>query len=123
MSAGEVTRLRGGDSSGPSEITPDTHVRLSLAKLIAALGTIIMLVFVAAVAWRGLQSAIERLGERLAVHIANDDVHIDKDYQKDHGRPVGKWDVDAYKAETTQAIEKLNTAVDQLRTELVKRRH
>lgn len=105
------------------EITPDTHVRMSINKLVAIVGAVIVGVFMAAVAWSGIHTAIESLGKELAAHIGNQAVHIDKDYQFDHGRPVGKHDVEAYQAETNQALKELREAVDGLRTELVNKRH
>lgn len=111
-------------AQGSGEITPETHVRMSLNKLVAVVGAVIVLVFTAAVAWRGLQGAIETIGNRLAAHMADKEVHIEPGYQFDHGRPVGKHDVDASQAATNLALKELREAVDGLRTELVNnRRH
>jgi hypothetical protein len=110
-------------AQGSGEITPDTHVRMSINKLVAIGISVIVGVFLAAVAWTGVHGAIESLGKALATHIGDREVHIEPGYQFDHGRPVGKHDVEAYQAETNQALKDLSAAVDALRTELVNKRH
>jgi hypothetical protein len=111
----------GGHRSG--EITPDTHVRMSLNKTLTVAGALVVIATGAAGAWFAVGAAIRDLSKELAVHIKNSEVHIEPGYQFDHGRPVGKHDVEAYQAATEQALEKLRESVDGLRTELVNKRH
>lgn len=104
------------------EITPDTHVRMSLTKVVALIGGIVAIVTGGVASWFGITSLIREVSNRVEVHIKDTNVHLEPDYQKDHGRPVGKWDINAWQTQNTRALENLQLAVDQLRTELVKKR-
>lgn len=106
----------------PGEITPDTHVRISLAKAVAIVGGIVVIVTGGVASWFGVTALIREVSNKLEVHTKNTNVHLDEDYQKDHGRPVGKFDINAWQAANTRALDELKLSVDQLKTTIVKRR-
>lgn len=101
------------------EITPDTHVKMTVTKSLAIVGGIIGVVFAAAASWFGVSMLIQNLGKDMAAHVANREVHIDPGYQFEHGRPVGKWDLNVYQSETNQALKEMRESIDLLRTALV----
>ncbi len=109
-----ITRRDLVAASSMSDITPDTHVRMSTAKFLAIVGGIVMIASGAVAAWFGVGEGMRSLASSLAVHERDRDVHIDPDYQKDHGRPVGKWDLDAYKAETNRTLQEQGEKLDRI---------
>lgn len=80
------------------DLTPDTNVKMSTARFLSVLAAVIVVVSAAV----GVYTAIVT---KLNLHIADTDVHLDKEYMKDHGRPVGKWDVQAERDETKQRLD------------------
>lgn len=72
-----------------ADLTPDgTHFRLSLAKAAAIVALLVGGAYGAGTATSGIRND-------LAVHKADQLVHLDPQFVFKHGVPVGAWDLDA----------------------------
>lgn len=80
------------------DLTPDTNVKMSMVKLIGFVGSVVVVVATAVAAYVTITT-------KLNLHIADTDIHLDKEYMRDHGRPVGKWDVQAERDEFKQRMD------------------
>lgn len=98
----------------PSEphptLTPDSHVKFTLLRFWAILAGTVVAVAVGVGTVLGVYHTVET---QLANHIADQDRHLEPDYQKDHGRPVGKWDVDVWKTELSTRLDKMQASFDE----------
>lgn len=94
--------------STPGEITPATHFKAPLAIIVTIVGAIAAASGAGVGAWAALNG-------KLDTHLADKDRHLDPDWQKDHGRPIGRFDLDSYKAEMKRQLDEM--AASQGRTE------
>lgn len=104
-----------------NDLTPATHVRMTVPKFFAVIAGVVGLVGGGLGLFYGVKSSISDISNAFAAHAANREIHIDPGYQFDHGRPVGKHDVDAVQAQTDVRLKDLATAIDQLRIAIVNR--
>lgn len=107
-----ITRRDLAAAPAMSDITPDTHIRMSTAKFIALIVALIGVVAGGVTGWVTLTSSI-------AIHVHDTSVHLDPDYQKDHGRPIGKWDIEAYKSEVGRRLDAHDEKLDRILNLLV----
>lgn len=89
------------------DITPETHVKMSTAKFLSIIGGIIVLVAAAVGVYTSLVTKVN-------LHVADTDVHLDKEYMKDHGRPVGKWDLDVVRGETNRRLDEQSNELKEI---------
>lgn len=116
-----ITRRDLAAAPAMSDLSPDTHVRMTVPKLVAFVVAVVVIVAGGVGLFWGVRTSITDIAKDLALHTGNGEIHLDPGYQFDHGRPVGKHDVDAANAQTDQRLKELATAIDQLRTAFVNR--
>ena len=85
-------------------LTPGSHVKLTLLRFWAILAGVVVAVAVGVGTVLGVYHTLEN---QLENHIADQDRHLQPEYQRDHGRPVGKWDVDVWKTELNERLDKM----------------
>lgn len=88
------------------DITPDTHVKMSTEKFLSIIALVVGLVASVVGVYLGLSHDIHD-------HVNDTNVHLDRDYMKDHGRPVGKWDLDVVHTETNQRLDGMKKELEQ----------
>lgn len=86
-------------------ITEKSQVRLPLGTAISVTGALIAMAVSGALAWQSLKDRQER-------HENNVNVHLDPGFVREHGLPVGKWDVAAHDEQTARALEAFQRQVD-----------
>lgn len=95
---------------------------MSLAKFWGVISGIVVVV-ASAVGW-GVAYWFGRMGS-LERHAGDDEIHLDRMYHRDHGRPVGKWDLDVNRAETNRRLDEIQLdvkAIHDLQLETTRRR-
>ena len=90
-------------------LTPSSHVKFTLLKFWSILAGVVVLVATGVGTVLGVYHTLET---QLSNHIADQDRHLQPEYQRDHGRPVGKWDVDVWKTELTERLDKMQATWD-----------
>src|SRR5215831_2894217 len=91
----------------PQNITPDTHVRLKLERMLALLIGIVggaVAATTVVIGWK----------DRVEAHMANQFVHVEPDFSQRHGHLVGTYDLDQSLTEMRKAAEDEKAAVDKL---------
>ncbi len=77
---------------------------MSAAKFLSIVGAIIVLVGGAVASgvsyWFGRMGSFER-------HTGDDEIHLDRAYHRDHGRPVGRWDLDVAMTQIGRQLDDL----------------
>jgi hypothetical protein len=86
-------------------ITEKSHVRLSLPTAITVVGALMTMAASSAMAWYALK-------EKLNAHAENVNVHLDANFIREHGVPVGKWDLAPRDEATAKALEGLQRQAD-----------
>lgn len=81
-------------------ITERSHVRLSLPTAITVAGALMAMAASSGVAWYALK-------EKINAHEGDIHRHLDADFDRTHGLPVGKWDLAAHDEATAKALEGL----------------
>lgn len=90
------------------DLTPDgTFVRLSVARIILAASVLASIAGSGAIAWYALNSKVDS-------HAENRDVHLERDFVREHGIPVGKWDLAARDEQAARAFAALGDRVELL---------
>jgi hypothetical protein len=84
-------------------LTPGSHVKFTLLRFWVILAGVVVAVAVGVGAVLGVYNT---LTTQLSNHIADKDRHLEPEYQRDHGRPVGKWDIDVWRSEINERFEK-----------------
>jgi hypothetical protein len=87
-------------------LSPDTSVKLSLSKVVMVVVAIVSLTAGMLAAWYALKDEIR--------DHSRDNIHLDHDFVKEHGVPVGKWDVQAVFGEFRDEAKGLKESVDKL---------
>ena len=93
-------------------ITPKTHFRAPIGWIVVALVGVFELARTGFAAYTAVVTTLN-------AHIADEDRHLDPKYQKEHGRPVGKWDLDVAQSETQRKLGEVNASLDQLKTMVI----
>ncbi len=101
------------------DLSPETNVRLSAGRLLGVTWALIVFVAgaVATAVW-SYSKALTKLDE----HVSNQDVHLDPAYMRDHGRPIGRWDLEVERAETSKRLDGINDELKALRALEARRR-
>ena len=89
-------------------ISERSTIQLTVARAILAAAVLIPLVGSSAVAWYALNHKTDD-------HIADDRRHLDKSFEREHGAPVGKWDLSARDEQAKRAFEALQAQVDAIK--------
>lgn len=90
------------------DLTPDgTHIRLSAARAIVIAGVLVSVAGSGAIAWYALNAKVDH-------HSENRDVHLERDFVREHGIPVGKWDLAARDEQAERAFTALGARVELL---------
>jgi hypothetical protein len=86
-------------------ITEKSLVKLSLPTAIVVVGALISMTASGVLAWASLRSDVKE-------HVGNVDVHLDPKFIREHGVPVGKWDLAPRDEATARALEGLQRQAD-----------
>lgn len=91
------------------DLTPETHVRVTVAKVVAILGVIIV-VTASAVTW------VDSIQTRIHDHEKDEHLHLDPTFERTHGHVIGTWDLDAALREQRDIVKAWGESVDKLTT-------
>jgi len=105
-----VALLEEDDHSHKVSLSPDTSIRLSLSKMVIVVAGIISLTAGSLAAWTALKDNIKD-------HARDEKVHLDVDFTKNHGLPIGKWDLQEEVRELKVEVKTWRESIDKLTTE------
>lgn len=89
------------------DITPNTGVRLTLTKAVAIIGSLAIIVATGVSTYTSITTSIKD-------HTADVHRHLDDDFEKQHGAPIGKWDLDVIHREDKEAMDGMKKSIDEL---------
>lgn len=77
-----------------------SSVKLTISQAIVVVGALMSIAASSGVAWYALK-------EKINAHAENVNVHLDANFIREHGVPVGKWDLAPRDEATAKALEGL----------------
>lgn len=91
----------------PVDLSPNTHFRLTLAKAVAVIGGIGIIVATAASTYTSITTSLHS-------HIDDNNRHLPEDFTIHHGAPAGMWDVETIHREDKEMSESVKKSIDEL---------